>query len=55
MATLEPGVRELTLDFHAPDPSPEPARPPLAMGHYTVHAEDRAHTCVATGGFDVGP
>jgi hypothetical protein len=53
VATLAPGASELSVDFHAPGPASEPAIEPLATGHYAVHAEDHARSCVATGGFDV--
>lgn len=52
-ATLAPGETSLIVAFHDPQVAPEPSRPPLAAGRYTVKLEDEGHTCVSETSFVV--
>ncbi len=52
-ATLAPGETSLIVAFHDPLVAPEPSRPPLAAGRYTVKVEDEGHTCVSETSFVV--
>ncbi len=54
-ATLAPGETSLIVAFHDPQVAPEPSRPPLAAGRYTVKVEDEGHTCVTETSFVVQP